>query len=136
MYASTPVMVSRAMKDKPAFLQFATTITFSPEHQAVMGTLTKDQVDTVIQEISLELARTRVGSAIGTMSLPQTGTNGVGQTMVVLQKAAPIGNLTEARFADAVDDIEFTVSLVRAAANLSLRHVAASRLLTKAPAAH
>lgn len=131
-----PVQVARMTREKPAYLQFATTLTFAPEHQAVLGTLTKDQIDTVMQEIALELAKTRVGSAIGTVSVPQTGTNILGQqTVIVLQRAAPIVNLNEAKFSDSIDDMEFTASLVRAATSLALRRATASRVALR-PATH
>ncbi len=132
----TPIQVTRATKEKPSYLQFVTTLAFSPEHQAVMGTLTKDQIDTVMQEIALELAKTRVGSAIATMNMPQTGTNVVGQTMVVLQKAAPIAELNEARFSDYIDDMEFTASLTRSATSLALRRATIARTITRGIGTH
>jgi hypothetical protein len=122
----TSIQVFRSVKDKPAFLQFGSQLTMSPEHQAMMATLTKEQVDTVVQEIALELDRTRVGFTIATLSTPQTSTP-VKQTVIVLQKATPITNLDEASFAAAADDIEFTVQLVRATTSLALRRARTNR---------
>jgi hypothetical protein len=123
----TPITVGRPTKEKTGYLQFVSTISFSPEHQAVLGTLTKEQVDTVMQELSQELARTRVASTIAVMTMPQTGANVVGQTMLVLQRAESIANLDEAQFADRVDDMEFAVSLVRSTTSLALRRATAAR---------
>lgn len=123
----TPIVVTRATKEKTSYLQFVSTITFAPEHQAVLGTLTKEQVDTVMQEISLELSRTRVASTIATRGLPETGANVARQTMVVLQRAQLISSLDEGQFADRVDDMEFAVAMVRSATSLSLRRATAAR---------
>jgi hypothetical protein len=128
----TPITVSRMTKEMPIYLQFQANLTFSPEHQAILGTLNKDQLDTVTQEITLELAKTRVGSAIATMGIPPAaGTNMIGQTVIALQKAAPISGLSEDKFAACVDDMEFTVALARAAVNLALRHATAGRTISK-----
>jgi hypothetical protein len=135
-HSGTPIVIARMLKDKPAYLQFVSTISFAPEHQAIMATLTKDQADTVMQEINLELAKGRVASTIANMGIPQTGTNGAGQTVVVLQKGVAIAGLNEANFADRVDDMEFTVSLVRSATQLAIRRAVAGRMITKAAAAH
>ena len=121
----TPIQVSRMTKDKPAYLQFASTLMMSPEHQAMMGTLTKDQIETATEEIALELAKTRVGFAIASMNLPQTGTNATGQTAIILQKSAPIAGFSESSLGDYVDDMEFTVTLVRATTSLALRRATA-----------
>jgi hypothetical protein len=122
--SGTPIQVLRSQKEKPSYLQFVSTLMMAPEHQAIMGTLTKDQVDTVTQEIAIELDKTRVGFVIATVGLPQTGANSVGQTAIVLQRAGLITSLNESDFAAYVDDMEFAVQLTRAATTLAIKRMA------------
>src|SRR5258708_2795016 len=84
----TPLQVSRLAKEKTAYLQLVSTLTLSPQHQAMMLTLSQDQVDAIIEEMALELSKTRIGFTI-IKHIPQTG------MAVVFQKSIPIADLTE-----------------------------------------
>ena len=123
----TPIQVSRLRSEKQSYLQFASTISFAPEHQAILGTLTKEEVDAVVQEITLELTRTRVGFAIANLGIPQTGVSTTTQTAVILQKAVLITNLSEPTFTSCIDDMEFSVTTLRAATILALRRAKAQQ---------
>jgi hypothetical protein len=124
---NTPIQIARLRNDKPAYLQLTSTVMFAPEHQAALSTLTKDQIDTIFQEIALELNKTRVGFTIATLGLPQTGTNSVGQTAVVLQRAALITSVNEVRYTELLDDMEFAVQLTRVAASLSIKRATSAQ---------
>jgi hypothetical protein len=117
----TQMSVSRRTKERPAYLQFETDILFAPEHQAVLSTLNKDQIETVMEEIGLELNKTRVGFTVGSLAMPQTTNNQIGQAFIALQKAAPIADLNENGFASYIDDMEFSAGLARNATQLALR---------------
>jgi len=121
-------------KDKPNYLQFLASLNFSPEHQAILGTLTKDQVYDVMQKIELELARTRVGSAIATVGVSQSGPIPAGaQTIIQNDKAIPIDSLNEYNFGLCIDDVDFTVNAARAVTNITMREITATRDKGTAP---
>jgi hypothetical protein len=119
------VVVARGSKEKTGYLQFEIGVVPSPEHQAILATLTKDQADVVTQEVTLELARSKIGY---TMAGPDAQHL---MQAVILMKAVPLANLNEATFAAALDEVDSAVSLIRAAFALSLQHVTTSRVLRK-----
>ncbi len=121
------IQVMRSKKEKPFYLQMITTLLLSPANQATLTTLTKDQIDSFTDELSVELNKGRVGFSLAFMSMPQTGTNAASQTILVLQKAAPINGLTELGFSQLTDDINFTAQLVKADTTLILRRMTSGK---------
>jgi hypothetical protein len=123
----TQFQVLRSTTEKTAYLQFTSQMILPPALQTVMGTLTPSQIDEVTQDVTLELARTKVGFTVATGSIPQPKGPPAIQTIIILQKDAPIINLSENDFGNYVDDMEFTTQLARASMTTALRRVTASR---------
>jgi hypothetical protein len=121
------IQVSRSTKQKPAYLQLAATLAVSLEHQAILGTLKKDQIETMMQEITLEVSKKGLGFAIASSVIPQTGTNSIGQTVMVFQKGISIASLSETSFASSIDEMESTIVLARVATQLALKRVTRPR---------
>jgi hypothetical protein len=115
------VVVDRA-KALPGYLQIQSQLVLSPENQAAYAKLTKQEVDDLTQEVSLELARSRMGYGIG-QGTQATPTGSGPQMGVLLVKGIPItNNLTEAGFAGYMDEIDSAISIVRATTTLALHH--------------
>jgi hypothetical protein len=117
----------RSTKEKTLYLEMIATLALSPDNQATLGTLTKDQIASFTDEIAVELNKSRVGFALGVNTLPQTGSATTAQTLLVLQKGVPINGLTELGFSECTDDINFTAQLVKADTSLILRRMTAGK---------
>ena len=124
-----PLSVFRS-EEKPGYLQIQCPLVLSPEHLAMLDKLTKDEADAATQEVLLELARTKVGFTMATATGPlqQGGAEPattqpiVLQQTIILMKGVPIGNdLTEATFAQYLNEIDSAVLLVRASTALTLQ---------------
>lgn len=88
----------------------------SPEHQAILSKLTKEQAADVTEEVTLELARSKIGYTI-------TGPPPGQMQTVLLQRSVPItSGLTEATFGGYLDEMDSAISLVRLATTLALAH--------------
>jgi hypothetical protein len=66
-------MVFRGAKEKTGFLQMQCALTLSPEHLAMLSKLTKQQADDAMQEIILEMNRSRIGFVVQTASAVTNG---------------------------------------------------------------
>jgi hypothetical protein len=121
------IQVMRSTKEKTLYLEMIATLALSPDNQATLGTLTKDQIASFTDEIAVELNKSRVGFALGVNTLPQTGSATTAQTLLVLQKGVPINGLTELGFSECTDDINFTAQLVKADTSLILRRMTAGK---------
>jgi len=127
LFNGTPLEVFRG-KEKPGFLQMQCALTLSPEHLDMLGKLGKEQAADAMQEILLEMARSRIGFIMQTASTaPLPGGQGtttkaaiLQQTMIVTKPLAITDDLTEATFGDRVNELDSEVGLVRAATNLTL----------------
>ncbi|HXX18377.1 MAG TPA: hypothetical protein VEJ46_03155 [Candidatus Acidoferrum sp.] len=126
--SGTQFQVIRSTKEKPAYLQFQSQMTLAPDLQALMGTLAPSQVEEVTQEVTVELAKSRVGFTMATASTQQPNGKPITQTVILLQKGAPIASLNEYNFSGYVDDIEFTAQLAKAATAVALKRTRIRRL--------
>ena len=124
--SGNPLIVSRLSKERQSYLQFGATVTFSPERRAAVNTMTKDELDELISEVTLQLTTLRMGVVIATLTTPQTGNN-VGQTVIGLQKAVPINDLNEPDFGAALDDIESGINMSKSAVSLGIRRIMRER---------
>jgi hypothetical protein len=117
------VAVARA-KDKSGFLQFQSPLVIAPEHQAALAKLTVEEANIVMEEILLELARSKIGYVF--VGGPQTaGTQqAIGLQSIVVQSTLPIaGNINEAMFSAKIDEIIEGLTIARATVILTLaRH--------------
>jgi hypothetical protein len=95
-------------------LQFMSTISIAPEHQAILAKLSQVQSEKMIQELNLEVARANLGCSFG-ISGTQNATSGTRfLTAVFLQRGVPLENLNEGYFGVNFDEITRGVELVRA----------------------
>jgi hypothetical protein len=110
------IVVARA-KERGGYLQIQSTLVLAPEHQAILAKLTREQVADVTEEVTLELARARMGY---TISGPQGGYQ---MQNIFLQRSVPItNNLTEATFGGYMDEMDSAIALVKLATTLALAH--------------
>jgi hypothetical protein len=111
-----PVEISR-VKEKPGYLQLNATISLSPEHQAALSKLSKQDSTKFINELGLEMARLKMGASLGIAANIKREPI---QLTVALQKAVPISNLNEGYFAERFDEMTGAMAQVRAITNLAL----------------
>ena len=109
------VVIGR-VKERPSYLEIQSSLILSPEHQAILSKLTKEQAADVTEEVTLELARSKIGYTI-------TGPPPGQMQTVLLQRSVPItSGLTEATFGGYLDEMDSAISLVRLATTLALAH--------------
>lgn len=115
-HGGDPIDIFRA-KEKPGYLQLTATIGLSPEHQAHLAKMSKQESTQFINGVALELSKLKMGTGIGFT----TDINGnVTQVTEALQKAVPISNLNEGYFSQSFDDVSTGVAEMRAATNLAM----------------
>jgi hypothetical protein len=122
-----PLMVFRG-KEKSGFLQMECALVLSQEHLAMLSKLSKEQADDAMQEIVLEMARSRIGYVMQT-SVASPPLNGqmtttkpaiFQQTIIVVKPLAITGDLSEASFGERINELDSEIVLVRATTNLTL----------------
>jgi hypothetical protein len=99
----------RKVKQSPGYLQIQSNLVLSPDHQRKLAKLTEEQSAFVTEELSLELARSRIGFTIigpAVQTEPQI-------QLVLLAKGAPISGLTETMFAEYMDEMDSAIRLSR-----------------------
>jgi hypothetical protein len=117
-----PVTVSRA-KSRPRFLQFQSTLSIVPEHQVALAKLTVAEAGIVMQEILLELARSKINYEIAITQPLGTQPTLALQGIAILRAVPITSNLSEGAFTQALDDVDAGITIARAALVLSLdRH--------------
>jgi len=116
-----PVVIA-LMKEIPDYLQFSVQMALSEEHQAAFSKLTKEQGETVTEEVILELARGAIGN---TILKPQAGPQ---MQTILLMDSAPVDGLTKDAFVYHVNHVDNAAVLVRAATSLSLKRMQALTL--------
>lgn len=109
------VIVARHKKNKPGYIYFQSGIAMSPAASDALGKLTDEQATTVLEELSLELARSKLEYG---MSVPLGPKHLQG---VVLTKGVALSDLTEATFVQAVDEVDSATGLVKASVSLSIQ---------------
>jgi hypothetical protein len=113
-----PVRISRA-KDKPGYLQLVATISTSPEHQAIIAKLSRQDYGKFLNELGLEISRLKRMSAGLGFSPSQRGYP-IGPITVVFQSGVPIPELSEGYFSERFDEITSAIAEVRAVINVAL----------------
>ena len=115
-------------KEKPGFIQIQCPLVLSPEHLTMLNTLSKEQADDAIEEVTLEMNRARIGFIMQTQSMPLT-TGGqmattrpttFGQT-ILLTKPLAITEANEVSFLDRLDGIDSDIGIVRGITDLTLK---------------
>lgn len=122
-----PVAVFRG-KEKSTFLQIQCPLVLSPEHLAMLNKLNKEQADDVIEEVTLEMNRARIGFTMQTalatqmMGGPTSNTKPplFGQTIIV-QKTLAITDANEVTFTTKLNEIDSEVGVVRGITDLTLK---------------
>ena len=95
-----------------------------------MTTLTQDQRQTLTDEMSAELNKGRIGFNFTTVTgaqMPNVIAPPVSAVFVALQKAAFIPDLTEIKFSDCIDDVNFTVNFVKAETKIRIKQLVAAK---------
>ena len=106
------VLVGRP-KEREGYLQFQGNMQLSPEHEAAVKKISSAQQVRISDEISLELARSKIGWAV--VGAPFKG--------IVVSKAIPItSNLTEDSFIASLDEMDSSILLAREAIRLAFLH--------------
>jgi hypothetical protein len=115
-----PIVVGRA-KDKTEFLQFQSPLSISPEHQAALAKMTVEEANIMMQEILLELARSKVGyTMVGGATMQQSPLAIQG---IMIQATLPIAsNINEGMFSAKLDEVNAGVTIARATVILTLTH--------------
>jgi len=133
--SGVPISVFRA-KQKPGFLQMQCALFMSAEHLSMMAKLTKEQADDAMEEIILEMDRSRIGFVMTTgASLPllagQTATTKpeiLQQTIVVTKPIAVSRDLNEGSFLARIDEIDSEVGVVKGITDLTLKRYAKQQI--------
>jgi hypothetical protein len=110
-----PVMVERSTDDKPDYVQFATVVTAPPDIQMLLTRLTQDQMRTLTDEIGAELDRGRIAFTYSAATPTKN------------QPGSPISGLTEEKFSQSLDDINFTANFVKLRTKLLLQSMNSAR---------
>lgn len=107
------VITVNRIRERDRYIIFRGGVTVSPDHAAIIGKLSDEQRIRLTDELTLELARSKLGFTIGTPI-----------RRVLLAKSVPIGNgLTEDVFAGYLDEIDSGILLVREAFRLALDRI-------------
>jgi hypothetical protein len=122
----SPIEIRRT-KQNPTYLQMQSNLVLSADHQKKLAALTEEQSEFVSEELSLELARTRMGF---TIVGPPAGSQPQIQ-IVVLSKGMPISGLTELAFSGYIDEMDSAIRVSQMETSLLLDHGSPSQLITK-----
>jgi hypothetical protein len=115
------VIVSRYVKQRPAYLLFQEKIGIGVEHQAIFARLTNEQAAVAWQELSLELARFKVSFSLN-------GADPNHLDSVGLAKPVSVASLSESAFASSLDEMDNASTLVKAAVPIILQRYASSKV--------
>jgi hypothetical protein len=125
-----PIQVGRAKKEKSAYLQFVASVNPTVDQQPIIGRLTQDRLETLTEEVALELNKNKIAFTVTTMGIPQAEGKTLAVQTVVLQKAVPISGATEMGFSSAIDDLNFAAQLIHTQTSLSLKRLTAARAVS------
>jgi hypothetical protein len=121
-----PLMVFRSAKDKAGFLQMQCVLVLSPEHLAMLNKLSKQEADDAMQDIILEMNRSRIGYIMETApsvangQVTTTTPTILQQTIIVTKPLAITDELTEALFGAQVNEMDSEIGIVRLTTNSTL----------------
>lgn len=121
-----PLQVFRGARDKSGFLQMQCALVLSPEHLAMLNKLSKQQADDAMQEIILEMDRSRIGYVMQeapamTNGQVTTTTPTILEQTILLTKPLPISDdLTEGSFGQQVNELDSEIGIVRLTTSLTL----------------
>src|ERR1700687_138664 len=100
-------------KDYDHYLRFETSFPFDPEHYSILTKLPDDKKTRIREEVSLELAKSRVGYKLVPDADPLQG--------VVLQKLAPItASLTQDAFMEDTSEMDLAITVAARAFQLAV----------------
>jgi hypothetical protein len=116
-------------KEKPGFLQIQTPLSMSQEHLQMLSKLSKEEADDAMEEIILEMNRSRIGWIMQTATTPPilSGTPATtrpaifGQVIIVTRPVAISDDLSEAAFIAHIDQIDSDIGIVRGITDLTLK---------------
>lgn len=110
MHGGDHVFILRP-KDHDRFIGFQGNVQAAPEHVAIINKLSKKDADLLVDEVGLELSRSKISYSIG----------GEPFKIVTIQRLVPItASLTESSFIQYLDETESGMNLVIASVNLAL----------------
>src|SRR5579863_145225 len=117
------IMVERLLNDKPNYVQFATGVTAPPEIQTLLSTLTEGQMQTLTDEIGAELDQERIAFSFSTATPTKIPNNPQlnPQLFFSLEEGIPISELNEQKFAQSLDDINFTANFIKLRTKLLIK---------------
>lgn len=110
-----PVLIVRSRKSDPGYVSFTAALTVGSSMGDLIAKLTDQQATTVLQELTLELARSKLEYSILSPNGPRH------LQAVSLDKPVGIPSLNEAEFLQTVDEIDSAVGLSRASLALSIQ---------------
>ena len=106
------IIVSRNPKNRPSYIHFLCGMTLSPEHAIALEKMNDAQAVMVWHEVSLELARSKMGYSMNGKDARHMQTIGV-------QTLESIPSLSDSIFATALDEIDSAALIVKASLTLS-----------------
>ncbi len=105
------VLIGRP-KERDHFLTLQSTLVLGSDQQTVVDKLSKEQNQRIVDEVTLELARSRMGHAIAGLPLKT----------ILLAESVPITNsFTEDNFAARLDEMDAATELADKAATLAIQ---------------
>jgi hypothetical protein len=115
LHNGTQIVISRS-KAMDRYITIQSRLEVSQEHQVILDTFSKDQAIQVTNELSLEMARFKIGWLISPVGAPLKS--------ILIVKTVPNTNIfTEDFFVERLDELDSAVILARAAIILALdRH--------------
>src|SRR5690348_10610237 len=104
LQGGNPVRIFRA-KDKPNYLQFSATLTFTAEHSAILSSMSRDQVSQFVEGLTLDLGRSSFGNLAFTGATTIDAHGNPIPSAVATINGVPISTLTENAFAIDFDEL-------------------------------
>ncbi len=105
----TPIYV-RHLRKLDRYLTLQSLLTLSAEDKSAFEKLPVDQMELIIQQVHLEIARAKIGCVI---DLPLKS--------LTLSRRVPITDLTEAVLMEHIDEVDFGVNIARDVVHLLIR---------------
>lgn len=113
LHGGDPVQVFRSKTDKPNYLQFASSLTFAAEHEAIASKMTKAQTDKFAEKLTVDLARSNLPPLTFAISFANGANQQAIANGVLVVRGVPITNLNEAAFGDDFDELARAAMFMR-----------------------
>lgn len=98
-------------KEKTGYLQFLSTLTIAPEHQAILSKFTLPEKQQFVSELTLEIERANLDETFGSISSQDPNAVPAG---IFVQHGVPIQSLNEGNFGETFDTVARGIELVKA----------------------